>query len=339
MSQINPLLPVNSSLSRSSYQSTATKPSSQIKTFNPVPSKSAYRKFLAEATFSRPLSLPKGGKYVGELKEEWAYPSDHLAIGFRVNNEFNVMSWNVLDSYYLEWVTEKDSQGLNGSQITSENYALEGKSITRREQHIIELIIDSLTHPKAPKEIVNLQECSDAFIEELITLLPPQYQCQYDQGNAVIYDRERLTLVSTSTVQIFTGDPRTIQDLIFEREGKTMRIVNAHLPGDPHGPFREEFARYLMTTTSPHEMCLAMGDINFTEIEMDLTFSTVSKELAIDNRFSRNTPYATNINPRTNENPLTSKAIDHAFFSGVLLEDLPPELTIEGTAAMVEVLC
>jgi hypothetical protein len=54
--------------------------------------------------------------YVGELHEKWRFPSDHLPVGIEVNG-VRILSWNVLNNAYIEWVTEKDSQGLNGSLI------------------------------------------------------------------------------------------------------------------------------------------------------------------------------------------------------------------------------
>ena len=65
------------------------------------------------------------GTYVGELQEKWQFPSDHLPIGMTFE-DLHIASWNVLDAKYMDWVMEKDSQGLKRSMIGEEHVYIEG---------------------------------------------------------------------------------------------------------------------------------------------------------------------------------------------------------------------
>ena len=52
----------------------------------------------------------------------WTFPTDHLPVGALVEvgrENLEVATLNCLDDKHLHWVTEKNSQGLNGSIITT----------------------------------------------------------------------------------------------------------------------------------------------------------------------------------------------------------------------------
>ena len=52
----------------------------------------------------------------------WTFPSDHLPVGTLIDvggQKLEVATLNCLDDRHLHWVTEKDSQGLKGSVITT----------------------------------------------------------------------------------------------------------------------------------------------------------------------------------------------------------------------------
>ena len=58
---------------------------------------------------------------MGELHEKWQFPSDHLPVGIEVDG-VKIISWNVLNNVYMEWVTTKDSQGLNSGVSKIANF-------------------------------------------------------------------------------------------------------------------------------------------------------------------------------------------------------------------------
>lgn len=253
-----------------------------------------------------PLLQPMG-TYVGELQERWQFPSDHLPIAMTFD-DFHFVSWNVLDADYMSWVTEKDSQGLSRSMIADEHVYIGDSKLTIRDRHIVDLILQMISHPTHPRSILSLQECSKPFIEELRSRLPAHFEIIANHGEAVLLDRRRFELIEAKEGSgIFSNEPyRTLQDLSIRRldNGQLLRIVNAHLPGDPTKPARFEFARYLSDTFDPTLSAIAMGDMNFNELEMA---DAMQQAFQNGSPFSLYSPYCTNISPYA----FRSKAIDH----------------------------
>jgi hypothetical protein len=149
-------------------------------------------------------------------------------------------------------------------------------------------------------------------LDELEKLLPPSFKIIWDSKiplkdhNAMIYDTKTLRYIeeeSCTPSDVFSQDSRTFMDIAFERidTGQKFSVLNAHLPGEPGNGAPEEFANY----AAKKEAVIAMGDMNFNELEMGDAFR--SKR----GHFERLTPYCTNINPFD----YISKAIDHFFVS------------------------
>ena len=252
-------------------------------------------------------TLQPMGTYVGELQEKWQFPSDHLPIGMTFDN-LNLISWNVLDAEYMSWVTEKNSQGLSRSMIVDEHVYIGNSKLTIRDKHVVDLILQTISHPTHPRSILSLQECSKSFIEELRSRLPAHFEIISNHEEAVLLDRRLFEVVEAKEVPgIFTNDPYiTLQDITLRRldNGQALRLVNVHLPGDPTKPGRFEFAQYLAKTLDPALTTLAMGDMNFNELEMSEAMAQAFKN---DSPFSVYSPYCTNISPYV----FKSKAIDH----------------------------
>ncbi|MBU6383247.1 MAG: hypothetical protein KGR16_02905 [Verrucomicrobia bacterium] len=255
---------------------------------------------------SMPMLQPMGA-YVGELQEKWQFPSDHLPIGMTLDH-LHFVSWNVLDATYMSWVTEKNSQGLSRSMIADEHVYIGNSKLTVRDQHVVDLVLQMIFHPTHPRSILSLQECSKPFIRELRSRLPAYFDVIAHHGDAVLLDRRRFEVVEAKAVSgIFTDAPhRTLQDIILRRldNGHPLRLVNIHLPGDPTKPGRFEFAQYLAKTFDPSLTTLAMGDMNFDELEMA---DAMTQAFQNNSPFSLNSPYCTNISP----NVFNSKAVDH----------------------------
>jgi endonuclease/exonuclease/phosphatase family metal-dependent hydrolase len=254
----------------------------------------------------QPILQPMG-TYVGELQEKWQFPSDHLPIGMTFEN-LHFASWNVLDAEYMSWVTEKNSQGLSRSLIVDEHVYIGDSKLTVRDRHVVDLILETLSHPTHPRSILSLQECSKPFLEELRSRLPSHFEMISNHGDAVLLDKRSFELVEAKEVSgIFSDTPyRTLQDIKIRRlnDGEMMRLVNVHLPGDPTKPGRFEFAEYLNLTFDPALTTLAMGDMNFDELGMS---DAMSKAFQNNSPFSLNSPYPTDISPYV----FKSKAIDH----------------------------
>lgn len=249
-------------------------------------------------------TLTPRGMYVGELQEKWQFPSDHLPVGITYD-DLNIGSWNVLDADYMSWVFQ-NSQGLSRSQIVDEHVFIDGSKLTVRDVHVADMVVEMLTHPSHPRSAMALQECNEVFIEHLKTKLPENYRVMNHHGNAMIVDQNVFDVVYAKDVYgIFSKDRRSVQEVLLRRKEnqEELKLINVHLPGDPAGPARFEFGKYLAKSQSDMPT-IAMGDMNFNEIEMrDACFQLPN--------FTIYTPYCTNISVAMSDNPFTSKAIDH----------------------------
>jgi len=256
---------------------------------------------------SQAAQLTPMGTHVGELQEKWQFPSDHLPIGMSFGDT-NIASWNVLDADYMSWVTDKDSQGLKHSMIVDEHVYIEGTNLTIRDSHVIDMIIGMITHETHPRSILSLQECNKPFLEELSKRLPENFAIISHHGDALVVDTNRYSITEIREVkEVFSQtQERGFQDIILERKDtkEKLRIINAHLPGDPLHSARYEFAKYISATFDPSVATIAMGDMNFNELEMA---EALNLAFASSDAFELHTPYCTNITPFL----FDSKAIDH----------------------------
>ncbi len=253
------------------------------------------------------------GKFVGELQEKWQFPSDHLPTGMTIDG-LHIASWNVLNSIYMGWI-EKNSQGLSRSLIAQEDVYLEGSKLTFRDLHVIECIKSMLAHPTHPRSVISLQECGEAFLTELQRQLPEEYGIVLSSNvpikdqNIFIYDKRTLDYdPSRSGIsKIFSKDERTVLNVCLTRRdtGEALRLINGHLPGEPGNAAPDEFAAYTGSFASANETVIAMGDMNFNEVEMKTAFQRNAPEGFPLQTIS---PYCTNIGL-----DFCSKSIDHFF--------------------------
>jgi hypothetical protein len=283
--------------------------SSQTKTtINPAigtTSQRASLRMMKHQMAPAPLLEPMG-TYVGELQEKWQFPPDHLPIAMTYDN-VQFVSWNILDADTMHWVIEKNSQGLSRSQIAEEHVYIGDSDLTLRDIHVVDTILEMIAHPTHPRGILSLQECSEAFIEELQSRLPEHFKVLRGQEEATLIDLRQFEIIESKEVAgVFADSPkRSFQDItLWNQDGKTFRLINAHLPGDPTKPARFEFAHYLSNTFDPNVTTIAIGDMNFNELEMD---DAMRKAFPMGSPFSVNSPYCTNISPYA----FNSKAIDH----------------------------
>lgn len=292
--------------------------------------------FFASTAYCSQQTTPVMGTYVGELHEQWQFPSDHLPIGITVDN-VHIMSWNVLDSAYIGWVLD-NSQGLSHSMITDLHVYIDDTKLTVRDQVIVSLITDKISDRGHSCSVMSLQECGRPFLKELQARLPKHWELISHGGQAVLIDQTKVQKVSARAIAgVFKAQPkRSFQEVVVRRvdNGDLIRLFNAHLPGDPQGPARYEFTQYLAKTFDPDLATIAMGDMNFNEYEM-----ADALDKAFDSKLSYAlySPYCTNIGPVVFE----SKAIDHFMVhtpKAAVIEISKPEEVLPGVDDMVRLL-
>lgn len=286
---------------------------------------------------SQAAQLTPMGTHVGQLEEKWQFPSDHLPIGMSFGDT-NIASWNVLDADYMSWVTDKDSQGLKHSMIVDEHVYIEGTNLTIRDSHVIDMILGMITHETHPRSILSLQECNKPFLEELSKRLPENFPIISHHGDALVVDTSRYSITDIREVKgVFSQtQERGFQDITLERKDRKekLRIINAHLPGDPLHPARYEFAEYIAATFDPSLAKIAMGDMNFNELEMA---EALQLAFASSDAFELHSPYCTNITPFL----FDSKAIDHFIVynpNRLGIDINSPEEVMDGLTTFVDLL-
>ncbi|MEM8629003.1 MAG: hypothetical protein AAGF04_02890 [Chlamydiota bacterium] len=279
--------------------------------------------------------------YVGELAEKWEFCSDHIPVFMRLKDEegeeFNVVTCNVLNDAYLGWLIDKDSQGINGSAITQYNYKKEGEKLTERNHLMIDTMKKIMNNPKSG--MIMLQECSTPFLKALQKDLPGNWKLTtidkpLVDREAILYNPEYVSLKGTVLpVDPYPSAPgRSLMHAIFEKRGgdkKRIHVVNAHVPGDPNLPCRDEFADYVKKLPKD-DIRLAGGDLNFERLDMIHAFEKAGLfEERYPEQVFYSPAYHTNIHPRSDSadtfgpGAYHSKAIDHMFTSS-LFEPLNP---------------
>jgi hypothetical protein len=180
-------------------------------------------------------------------------------------------------------------------------------------------------------QVVALQECGQPFLKLLQRKLPAGWQmvksfdaAKTDQ-DVILYDSRQLQYqpgaseTSTSAYPSFRNRP--LQNALFSNgAGDGLRIINAHVPGDPIKPGRDELARYVHGQHREGMTTIALGDNNFERNEMIDAYRKAGFS-----EFSLHSPWKTNIDPSTKE----SKCIDHFFVVGTdSSKDLSPQAVL-----------
>ncbi|MBP9841902.1 MAG: hypothetical protein KBC64_05700 [Simkaniaceae bacterium] len=282
-----------------------------IGTSKAMSSKASLRWMKASLEGAPRLKDPMGVS-VGELQEQWRFPSDHLPIAMQFDH-LNIASWNVLDSDYMDWVIEKNHQGLARSLIADEHVYIDNSKLTRRDLHTARLVMEMIQHPTKPRDIIALQECNRAFVQTLQPQLPSNYKIIVHHGDAFILNMDKFDIIEAKGVAgLFSeSSVRSIQQIsLFRKDNQEiLHIINGHLPGDPTKPARFEFANYLAALQETHveDTIIAMGDMNFNEVEMEGALKLAYGRAT--SPYSMVSPYCTNISPYV----FHSKAIDHFF--------------------------
>ncbi len=256
--------------------------------------------------------------FVGKLREKWQFPSDHLPIGIEVDG-VKIISWNVLNSAFMEWITTKDSQGLNGSMISELHKTVKPhERLTLRDLVVVDMVASMMTSG----QVIALQECSVPFLAALQARLPSNWQMvksfkapRTDQ-DVILFDTSRLAYrpdQSGIATDAYPSVPnRPLQHAHFSRikeHGRDLKVVNAHIPGNPNLPAPEEFARYVARIHSDQQITVAVGDYN---CERDRIINAFQKTPVGQSKYSVHTPWKGNVHP----DELTSKGVDHACVLG-----------------------
>ncbi len=257
--------------------------------------------------------------YVGLPHEKWQFPSDHLPVGVEVNG-VKIISWNVLNNAYMKWVHD-DSQGLKGSLISELNVVVDQNGLTMRDV----VVADMVQNMMSQGHVVALQECSEPFLQHLQSRLPSNWDIiksfntvKTDQ-DVILFNKSELACKSTETaVGAFQQSQKAILNANFTTQnGENIRVINAHLPGDPALPGKEDYSKYVYSQHKQGATTVALGDYNFERAEMIEAYRKAGFK-----DFSLHTPWKTNIDPYTKE----SKGIDHLFVIGeAYSRDLKPQ--------------
>lgn len=263
--------------------------------------------------------------YVGTLGAKFQFPSDHLPVGaaFVESHHYRplvhkIASFNVLNDLFMDWVKEKNSQGLNGSLITQLDVPVPGKpGLTERDLYVIEILQNMMQH----QHLIALQECGTPFLHELESSLPAGWAMVKMGGDersdqeVLLYKTNRFDLVDVEIVYPYASFPkRALPDITLrsKKTGRNLHVINTHIPGDPNLPGREEFAEYVTMQTKrfPNEIMVALGDHNFDRQEMIAAYRKAGLEVGKDYTFW--SPWNTNIDPYSRK----TKVIDHVFIKG-----------------------
>lgn len=272
------------------------------------------------------LSTRSNPRLVGELQERWMWYSDHLPVGYQINNH-RFASFNSLNKCFFYWVYN-NSQGISRSSVAAKHSDSAG--VTQRERDLATHVVDMFKHPTHPKKFMTLQECHSDFIRELAQILPEGYSMTTteDEGlnkenhHAIIWDDATFTIEEYDQSFRFRKDcARPYQSFILKDKGtqEFWRVFNLHLPVDASMSAILELVAHLIDKYGiPDFPYLFFGDLNCPPKQFEeLFFDALSKILNIpQHKFKTHfsvylPPYQTNIAPNTTSTPLWSTTTDY----------------------------
>ncbi len=272
------------------------------------------------------LSSRSNPRYVGELQERWMWYSDHLPVGYQINNH-RFASFNSLNKCFFSWV-HNNSQGISRSSVAAKHSDSAG--VTQRERYLAKHVVDMFKHPTHPKKFMTLQECHPDFIRELAQILPEGYSMTTteDEGlnkenhHAIIWDDATFTIEEYDQSFRFGKDcARPYQSFILKDMGtqEFWRVFNLHLPVDASMSAISELVAHLINQYGiPDFPYLFFGDLNCPPKQFEeLFFNALSNRLNIpQHKFKTHfsvylPPYQTNIAPNTTSTPLCSTTTDY----------------------------
>jgi len=243
---------------------------------------------------------------VGELGEQWKFPSDHLPVGGSVGNIHFAM-WNILDTDYLNYIVS-NSQGLRDSLIMELNIPVkQGSLFTEREALVVTSIHQMINHESIPRSLLALQETGTEVFKKLQETLPSHLKMipsrieDLMHGDIFIYDDNVFDFVdfTYSHYKVNPGNTMMALTLVEKNTGMVYRFFQSHVPGGPinSDPAREEMANTLFNTFDPTMITIVMGDMNRSPDFFLKNFENAAKSRGISQPF-KNMPisYPTHIN-------------------------------------------
>lgn len=221
---------------------------------------------------------------VGELGEQWLFPSDHLPIGATLGS-FHIAFWNNLNKDYLGHI-EANTQGLRDSSILKDNVPVDSNNkLTLRELIIGNRVMEMINHSSYPRSLIALQE-THADLQDFLSLQIPAHwklitplNQSYSQDlflyNTLIFD-----LISLDSVLYNENASKSIFTITLEEKatGKIFRFIQSHVPG---GPIKskegcEKFSIEALRQYDPNLTIILMGDMNQSPQVIDQALKSVA---------------------------------------------------------------
>jgi endonuclease/exonuclease/phosphatase family metal-dependent hydrolase len=295
-------------------------------TFNSPAAESNHSRYLAkrqqfEVQYQQNISVLLTDKvpfFVGELGDQWQFPSDHLPVGMSING-IHFANWNILNTDYLNHI-EANDQGLKYSLIMEANCPGKDPRLTRREEILLKQVMSLLQHPTQPRSVLSLQETGAAFWEVLKEQLPTNYKTvtafpdDLAHGDVYIYDGDLLEFEELQS-QRYEGSVNTMMALTLKERssGNEYRFIQSHVPGGPirSEPARKELADFVMRNYDPNKSVVIMGDMNRPPRDFLENFARKAEEYSMEQPYTNAwIPYPTHINTHCE-----ASWIDNIFFA------------------------
>lgn len=251
---------------------------------------------------------------VGILGAQWQFPSDHVPVGIEESG-IRFASWNVLENKAMHWITDENTQGLKGSMITD----LHSKDkLTLRDRKVRDLTVEMCSRV----DIIGEQECSTEYLNHLEENLPPNWGViKNEDGQAILYNGNKFKCLSSQSIPNTMPSAKgthAVQLVTFlnNETHQVFSVMNAHIPGNPTLPARQEFANYVKGIVGTGKTTVVLGDNNFTRAEMLTAYQNTGL-----NNFKLHSPWNTNVSTDK-----SSKCIDHILVrNGINSRNLGPE--------------
>jgi hypothetical protein len=230
--------------------------------------------------------------FIGELDQDWNFPSDHLPIGASIG-DINIAFWNILNKKYLSQI-ENNSQGLKDSSIMKDNFSPNSKTtLTVREEKICSQIFEMISHSTHPHSLIALQETSKEILNYLTRFLPERWVIitppdQLWSQDIFLYDSKIFDYVDHSDIRYRKDLPKTIFSLTLreKKSNKIMKFIQSHIPEGPvdSAPGCQKFSDEVLLQFNPEIIQVLMGDMGKPPIVIEKNLNITADKLKMKNQ-------------------------------------------------------
>jgi mRNA deadenylase 3'-5' endonuclease subunit Ccr4 len=198
------------------------------------------------------------------------YLSDHKAQEYKIREDFNIMTWNVLTQCKLYY----DIHYNNGFGL-----------IENHDQYLVRVdkIVKEISSKNA--KIIALQEVSHEMFNKVSNLLPSNWLIYYKGDLLTAFDKNYMEVKVIDKIQADLGEQKRINGFHITTKDFAMDFFNQHFQWyQPGSDYYNKTVDLLQELVNNYNKSIITGDFNLNIMDINLKNCNVYAEL--DSRIS-----------------------------------------------------